>query len=481
MDSLSLDQTLLLDTLIYSDYFTEALNKGEKQTIEEIVVYIEKQMTAKQDFEYNAEMSKEEWQEIYDLVKNDEVLCGLTINKSTYENDSTGFRAMLVTDPKEEFNNTVIFRGTASDSQWHDNFAVTQGVALTPQQLLAKRYIAGLGLDKLDISGHSKGGNLSECMAYLLPNGMVNRVISYDGQRQTKEFLAMFSKQQKNVANSKVLTINEVRDIVSKLFLANMDGSKNLYFWSYDKYDLEDIFLYHKPNLYFKSKYGPYVHDFGDWLPKMGYAIDDIMSWDDVDFYSRHGLSIVMPEGWTAVDYKMAKEANRLYLSMTEKRNKKILKALMEKAIWADPLANRDDSEIVSGAVIYCDFGDGIGELKSSFSHGRTTRGKPVLASTDTKPGANIVFENNTCFGGALDVMTEWANAMNNGLEGPYGEDIPPFAIGTPCEPETDDEWLIVDDDKTVSVGGANVSTVLKKSVLCCKKGGIIQIEMNGQ
>lgn len=55
--------------------------------------------------------------------------------------------------------------------------------------------------------------------AYLLPEGMVDKVYSYDGQGASKTFLNQISERKQKFSKSIIYNINEFRDAVSQIFM----------------------------------------------------------------------------------------------------------------------------------------------------------------------------------------------------------------------------------------------------------------------
>ena len=79
------------------------------------------------------------------------------------------------------------------DQQWGNqdrtgsfyNGETTQPLCFQPKRHRkeeAAKYVANSGLDHVTLAGHSKGGNMAAFCAYLLPEGMVDKVYSYDEQ-----------------------------------------------------------------------------------------------------------------------------------------------------------------------------------------------------------------------------------------------------------------------------------------------------------
>ena len=214
-------------------------------------------------------------------------------------------------------------------------------MAVTPNQHMAKQYVVGLSLENLVISGHSKGGNMAEALAYMLPEGMVHKTLSYDGHRQTTFFLDIIPEHHKTAAAKKAKSINEYRDIVSPLFRQNMDQSNTFYFDSKEDYSLKvtegkmygrifvpvskygafDFALYHKPNLFLKEKSEIIKYNPGLFGQITDNIVDSLMNAEGISGLITGGLKLGMPGGWTFLEYSASLEADNLYQKMHEKRS----------------------------------------------------------------------------------------------------------------------------------------------------------------
>ena len=94
--------------------------------------------------------------------------------KDFTNNDKTDFRAMTLIDPQNKVKPTIIFRGTSGVS------------SQIPSQKEVASYVINSGLDHVILPGHSEGGNMAAYCSYFLPEGMVDRVYSYDGQGESQ-------------------------------------------------------------------------------------------------------------------------------------------------------------------------------------------------------------------------------------------------------------------------------------------------------
>jgi len=477
MGSLTHEQTMALNTLIYHERMADHIPRNGSITVGDLIVDLGNRNHS------GAEMSNDDWNRALSFVVSDPVLSSLTINGSNFSDDSrnntnqtTGFRAMTVTDPRGNVNPTVIFRGSVGyGHQWHDNFSPASGVTISPHMVMAREYILRLGMANIDVSGHSKGGNLAEAMAFLLPPGMINRAISQSGQNQSDAFLAALTQMQRDNGFSRTFLFNEWRDPIAMIFAHNMNAANTFFFVA--DIDFNNVLFYHRPDLFLYAN--------GFWRADANYlSLDDknlarlLNNLPEWAWIGRLFANILGdPPHWCARFYWAVLQANNVYLDLLARRLARLSNLLAQFCPVMLEKYNAEDSEVVDGAIIFCDYGDALGELRLASSHGRTTRGRPVLAATDTTVGVNIIFEDGKCFG------LSWNHLEGVGLgETPLSSTVPPGSIEKNCIPDTDgNEWLITDDDKTISIGGASVNAVLRKSVLVCNNGGIIQIVLSGQ
>lgn len=124
-------------------------------------------------------MNKDEFLDVISQIKSSEKLMSLTV-ENIENNNQTNFCAMTLKPPQTEnsknsMNPIIVFRGTAGNYQWNDNLSATIS-SLTPSQREAQKYVIKSGYEHLTVIGHSKGGNMAASMAYLLPEGMVDKV-----------------------------------------------------------------------------------------------------------------------------------------------------------------------------------------------------------------------------------------------------------------------------------------------------------------
>ena len=200
-----------------------AMKEGENAGEEESEVAMKEGENAEEDQEsiiekrknVGAEMSLEEYEEVLNQIEQSETLMSMQIKNFVNEEDSD-FRALTLVDPDNKIKPMVVFRGTAGDYQWADNFSGLFS-SRTPAQMRAQQYVVNSGYDHVTVAGHSKGGNMAAVVAYMLPEGMVDIVYSFDGQGVSDAFLDYISDSRKENALNRIHNINEYRDIVSLL------------------------------------------------------------------------------------------------------------------------------------------------------------------------------------------------------------------------------------------------------------------------
>lgn len=206
--ALSNEQLLMLDTLIYVN--KKYLSDGK--SVREILLAMEND-----DFKCDgASMSSAEWRDFAEKIRNDSGLLEYRI-QNFFQDPNSGFRAAAFVDDVDLPSDVnVIFRGTSSDAEWHDNGEGAYKVE-TYVQRLAALYVRKLP-DKfgkeLTVSGHSKGGN--EAQYVTIVTDRVKRCISYDGQGFSKKFLEEYAPEIKLRAH-KITSISNSWDFVNCL------------------------------------------------------------------------------------------------------------------------------------------------------------------------------------------------------------------------------------------------------------------------
>lgn len=472
-----------LSTLIYGRNLPEIIgNPKGNYTVGDLIQQIkEKPSEIMIDDKVGGEMSLEEYMCIVEQIEQSEMLMSMEIVGFVDEVD-TDFRAFTLVDPDGEVKPTIIFRGTAGDYQWADNFAGLFS-SRTPVQMRAQQYVVNSGYDHVVTAGHSKGGNMAAAVAYMLPEGMVDRAYSFDGQGVSDPFLDSIPESRQENALNRVHNINEYRDIVNRLLnptgrysntkhidsgilfddteFATADLAKNLKM---------TIFHAHKPNYLTMpgaterdTAYHPM--DLYDWPNDLTNFADDYagfrgpMLWIGRNaaevFYTDDSMTEWSEDMWNAVF-----DAEKVYASINKNRDKKIRARLaeltgvnMKKKLLIQP----EGSLVVEGAVITCQYCSGVGSLEVTEERADLIQGKRVAVKTDNK-------EENIQMGLLECARIDWSE----GRPEPRS-----------CVPEICHEWLLTDADKLR--GPRQEEAVLKKSVLGCLRGGMIEIVHNGQ
>lgn len=429
-----------------------------------------------------AEMSLEEYMDVIAQIEQSETLMSMEIENFVNEED-TDFRAFTLTDPKNEVKPMVVFRGTAGNYQWDDNLA---GVfsSRTPAQMRAQQYVINSGYDHITVAGHSKGGNLAATMAYMLPEGMVDKAYSFDGQGVSDAFLSYISDSQKESALNRVHNINEYRDIVSLLLRQTGRISNTKYIDSGVLFDETEyakgtslkvnlkmaLFHPHKPNYFLMpdatERTNRYRPGFGnDSIKILTNLVDDLHNFRGFILPAAQKLAEAMYSGdsetqWSEAMWKAVYEAEEVYARVSKGRDEKIMEKL--SAMTGEDMKNRlfiqpEGSLVVEGAVLTCQYCSGVGSLKVMEERADLIQGKRVAVKTDSQ-NENIQMKSLEC----SRIMWPTNEPREN-----------------MCIPDLCDEWLLTDPDKLR--GPRQEEAVLKKSVLGCLRGGVIEIVHNGQ
>ena len=219
----------------------------------------------------NLEISSIHWNPSIDDRKNDDnTIKEESIDTTLY----TGSKAIVFTEENGK-NPVVIFRGTSNREGWQDN---GEGgyLADTPAQKGALKLIENLSEKYKDItvSGHSKGGNLSEYVT-LLSNNVV-RGLSFDGQGFSSEFYEKHRAAiDKNI--NKVKKYSHIYDYVNTLLFTECETV-------YIKGNKSNLFLeYHKPNFIFDNKDNiEYISK--SELSKYHYMVEDISQYINTEY-----------------------------------------------------------------------------------------------------------------------------------------------------------------------------------------------------
>ncbi len=428
-----------------------------------------------------AEMSLEEYEEVLNQIEQSETLMSMQIKNFVNEED-TDFRALTLVDPNNKIKPMVVFRGTAGDYQWADNFSGLFS-SRTPAQMRAQQYVVNSGYDHVTVAGHSKGGNMAAVVAYMLPEGMVDIAYSFDGQGVSDAFLDYISDSRKENALNRIHNINEYRDIVSLLLNRTGRISNTKYIDSGVLFDdtayaeadfLQNLkmslFHAHKPNYFLLpeacerlNRYRP--NGIYDGMHLFTNIVDNFSDHRDgmigitkaaAEFmYTSNSYTEWSDEMWNAVY-----DAEKIYDRIRNSRTEKIL-AQLEEIMGMDMkeklLIQPEGSLVVEGAVLTCQYCSGIGSLAVTEEREDLIQGKRVAVKTDNKK-ENIQMDALEC--SRIDWNAEKAESRE-------------------CKPDVCSDWLLTDPDKLRGPRGEEA--ILKKSVLGCMRGGVIEIVHNGQ
>ena len=466
-----------------------AMKEGENAGEEESEVAMKEGENAEEDQEsiiekrknVGAEMSLEEYEEVLNQIEQSETLMSMQIKNFVNEEDSD-FRALTLVDPDNKIKPMVVFRGTAGDYQWADNFSGLFS-SRTPAQMRAQQYVVNSGYDHVTVAGHSKGGNMAAVVAYMLPEGMVDIAYSFDGQGVSDAFLDYISDSRKENALNRIQNINEYRDIVSLLLNRTGRISNTKYIDSGVLFDdtayaeadfLQNLkmslFHAHKPNYFLLpeacerlNRYRP--NGIYDGMHLFTNIVDNFSDHRDgmigitkaaAEFmYTSNSYTEWSDEMWNAVY-----DAEKIYDRIRNSRTEKIL-AQLEEIMGMDMkeklLIQPEGSLVVEGAVLTCQYCSGIGSLAVTEEREDLIQGKRVAVKTDNKK-ENIQMDALEC--SRIDWNAEKAESRV-------------------CKPDVCSDWLLTDPDKLRGPRGEEA--ILKKSVLGCMRGGMIEIVHNGQ
>lgn len=233
-------QLLMLDNLIYTDYCEN--NDSVEMILNKIEGAIQNGKKIKA-----CEMSNEEWLDLVQTVRGQDELLDYTIQEYV-DNADTGMRAACfvddATNPKDV---NVIFRGTKSDYEWHDNGEGAYTIE-TDQQVAAAEYIDDLPEkygNNMTVSGHSKGGNKAQYVTIVTDR--IGRCVSFDGQGFSQEFIDEYSDEISRNAY-KITSISAEGDFVNCLLFPIAGMTK------YIDTKFQRNFLHnHKPNIMLDS------------------------------------------------------------------------------------------------------------------------------------------------------------------------------------------------------------------------------------
>ena len=235
MSNLTYEELILLDNLIYLEWDAK---EDEKliDIVNDLLNY--EQFDNLMDAVGNCvvRISTEEWINILKQIKNKSNLKNLRIRN--VESYKSGMKSACFVD--DEYNATVVFRGTATPNEWKDN---GQGAYKyeTIEQIDALNYINSLEFDNIIVTGHSKGGNKAQYVTILSPK--ITKCLSVNGQGFSDEFINKY-KEEINKNKSKIISLNAKYDYVNCLF--NSIAGK--YYYIQTKIQINP-FDYHKGNI----------------------------------------------------------------------------------------------------------------------------------------------------------------------------------------------------------------------------------------
>ena len=132
-------------------------------------------------------------------------------------------KAICYTDSADE-NAVIAFRGTGgSNEAWTDNFRGGYEQDTNMQRLAAEFVRRECGIySNITVTGHSKGGNLSQYVTVECEN-QVEKCVSFDGQGFNSDFIEK-NKDKIDVAAPKIKSISAYNDYVN-ILLTSIAGS----------------------------------------------------------------------------------------------------------------------------------------------------------------------------------------------------------------------------------------------------------------
>lgn len=181
-------QLLMLNNLVYLEKFTE--ESAEGKTIGQILDSLNEE-----DFNSaGGATSITEWKQIAAHAINDQQLKSLYIYR--VQTDERGAKILCVSDcapnqVTESSQAVVVFSGTGQN-EWRDD-AVAGAQISTEQQERALEFVNELPMEKVLVTGHSKGGNKAMFVAVL--SDKVTECYSFDGEGFSDEFIEAYQKQ----------------------------------------------------------------------------------------------------------------------------------------------------------------------------------------------------------------------------------------------------------------------------------------------
>mgnify|MGYP000907444284 CR=1 FL=1 len=212
MPSLSDDLLLLLDNLIYLKEI------DNDQSVKRVLGIAENQIANGKN-PGTGGLEIEDWKKIINAFNAPENSHLKNYVVQNYVPNDNGMRAAAFVDNADAPTDVnIVFRGTGSPYEWHDN---GEGGYLTEtvQQRKAAEYINSLPKEwgnDLTVTGHSKGGNKAQFVTIVTDR--ISRCVSFDGQGFSPEF---FEKYAKEIAERKdfITSISAKSDYVNVLMI----------------------------------------------------------------------------------------------------------------------------------------------------------------------------------------------------------------------------------------------------------------------
>ncbi len=212
-------QLLLLDCLVYSDITVDSLN-FEKPLGEILQQYINDPALI-ENVKISGGISKDEMMVVIKDICEDEKMYNMKIGPSVDD----GIRGTCFLD--EDGHATVAFRGTGGTyKQWYDNnegFGEIETVA----QRKARKFIENLPYNDIDVTGDSKGGNLSKFVT-IVCGYKIHKCLSVEGQGFSKEFKKFYAEQLKEY-KEKITQVSGKYDKVDGNLIEICPKNKNHY------------------------------------------------------------------------------------------------------------------------------------------------------------------------------------------------------------------------------------------------------------
>ena len=188
--ALTEQEMLLLDCFMYSDLAPKSKDCSIAHILDSFrdtkTGKISLQEIKSANLNFSGDMDDEKFKKILEDMDKSESIKRLEI-KATTEESYGSIRGACFVDPTTGKAN-VAFRGTGgSYFQWKHNF---EGYGELNQQAQtdAANFINSLPYDKIDVTGHSNGGNQAMYVAVVCGD-KIDRCIVYEGQGFSKEFV----------------------------------------------------------------------------------------------------------------------------------------------------------------------------------------------------------------------------------------------------------------------------------------------------